>query len=131
MIVDASVAVKWLLREPDTDDAVALIGQKSLSAPDLIHAEIANIVWKHTLRGEVHDIEQYLARLDQILDHVSPCWELAASATALAVTLRHPAYDCFYLALAIAEDAELVTADRRFVATCAGTPHEARVRLLA
>ncbi len=131
MIVDASVAVKWLLREADTDAAVALVGTGSISAPDLIHAEIANIVWKHTLRGEVHDMERYLAKLNQILDHVTPCWELAVAATTLAVTLRRPAYDCFYLALAIAEASELVTADRRFVAACTGTPHARRVRLLA
>jgi predicted nucleic acid-binding protein len=35
-------------------------------------------------------------------------------------------YDCFYLALSEAEDAPLVTADRRLVAKVAGTPFAAR-----
>lgn len=47
-----------------------------------------------------------------------------------SVELRHPVYDCLYLALAAALDASLVTADRRLVAAVRGTPWEARVRLL-
>ena len=39
---------------------------------------------------------------------------LAPSAARLAIDLDHPAYDCFYLALALQEQYPVVTADRRF-----------------
>jgi predicted nucleic acid-binding protein len=38
------------------------------------------------------------------------------------VELRHPAYECFYLALAEERRAKLVTADRRLLGRLAGTP---------
>ena len=46
---------------------------------------------------------------------VSPA-ELAARATEIAVELRHPIYDCFYLALAERERAPLISADQRLIA---------------
>ncbi|HEX4079413.1 MAG TPA: hypothetical protein VHX61_11145 [Rhizomicrobium sp.] len=40
--------------------------------------------------------------------------QLAASAARMAIDLDHPAYDCFYLALAVQEQHPVVAADRRF-----------------
>jgi predicted nucleic acid-binding protein len=42
--------------------------------------------------------------------------ELAARATEIAIALKHPIYDCFYLALAERERAPLISADKRLVA---------------
>jgi predicted nucleic acid-binding protein len=53
--------------------------------------------------------------------------ELAERASQIAVDLEHPAYDCFYLALAEREAAALVTADRRLVERVRATPWEGRV----
>ena len=47
---------------------------------------------------------------------------LAGRALELASRLRHPAYDCFYLALAEARSAHFVTADRRLLDRLVGTP---------
>ena len=55
---------------------------------------------------------------------------LRRRALEIATALRHPAYDCFYLALAETRDAELVTADRRFAARLDGTPWQARATTL-
>jgi predicted nucleic acid-binding protein len=53
------------------------------------------------------------------------------SALAIAHDLAHPIYDCCYLALAIEEDAIVVTADRRFRSAVAAHPSLAdRVVLL-
>ena len=49
---------------------------------------------------------------------------LAAQALEIAAELRHPTYDCFYLALARERRAKLVTADRRLIARLRGTPWE-------
>jgi predicted nucleic acid-binding protein len=43
-----------------------------------------------------------------------PMRQLAASAARLAIDLGHPAYDCFYLAVAVQEQYSVITADRRF-----------------
>ena len=44
-----------------------------------------------------------------------PMRALLQPATKLAIDLDHPAYDCIYLALAIARDAKFVTADARLI----------------
>jgi predicted nucleic acid-binding protein len=41
-------------------------------------------------------------------------------AIALAIRLRHPVYDCFYVALAERERCALITADERLVAAVKG-----------
>jgi predicted nucleic acid-binding protein len=43
---------------------------------------------------------------------LAPMRQLLGAATALAVALDHPAYDCVYLALAESLACDLVTADR-------------------
>jgi predicted nucleic acid-binding protein len=55
---------------------------------------------------------------------------LAKRAFEIASELRHPVYDCFYLALAEREDAALVTADRRLIRRLAGSRWEALCRPL-
>jgi predicted nucleic acid-binding protein len=51
---------------------------------------------------------------------------LAPRAVAIAGQLDHPVYDCFYLALAEAEQADLVTADMRLVGRVRATSWEQR-----
>jgi predicted nucleic acid-binding protein len=65
-----------------------------------------------------------------MLAELCPLVGLAARALAIADELRHPAYDCFYLALAQARDARLITADRRFTGRLGGTPWQARTTTL-
>lgn len=130
MLVDASVAAKLFIPEPDSALAIATIAGERLLAPDLVFAELANILWKCHRRGLIGTSE--LANYDfaVLFDQIVPCQALWTSAVALSVDLNHPAYDCFYLALALAENDVLITADRRFHAACAASTHAARVRLL-
>jgi predicted nucleic acid-binding protein len=51
---------------------------------------------------------------------------LAGRALAIAESLAHPVYDCFYLALAEQADARLVTADTRLLNRLEGTAWRAR-----
>ena len=52
-------------------------------------------------------------------DELVPSEALHTRALELAIDLRHPIYDCFYLALAEREAAALVTADTRLLAVAA------------
>lgn len=131
LVVDASVAVKWFLAEPGDLEAMNLArGDESLIAPELIVAEVVNVMWKRVAAGAIEraqaaDVPRALA---EVLTDLSPLMPLAARALAIAVELRHPAYDCFYLALAEREDARLVTADRRLQQRVAATPWAERVQ---
>ncbi|MFZ4381652.1 MAG: type II toxin-antitoxin system VapC family toxin [Sandarakinorhabdus sp.] len=130
MIIDASVAFKLVVPEPGFEAAVALAGSTSLTAPDLIFAELANAIWRFSGREPTFNWSIAAAKVRTLIDRVVPSEDLMPAALRLAVELNHPAYDCFYLALAVAEDDVLITADRRFYAVCAASAHAARVRLL-
>jgi predicted nucleic acid-binding protein len=113
-VVDASVAVKWILPESGSSAAAALRKlNNDLSAPSLIAVEVGNALWRAVRRGSVtrsEALEGFEAALIS-LQSLIPIEELRVRALALAIELRHPIYDCFYLALAQRENALLVTAD--------------------
>jgi predicted nucleic acid-binding protein len=115
-VVDASVAAKWLAPEPESALADALLGHE-LIVPDLLFAEVANILWKKQQRAEMTPAAaQFGARwLLQLPLAVHEGAGLMIAALDLAARLRHPAYDCFYLALAHRSGCAVVTADRRLV----------------
>ena len=113
-VIDASVAIKWVVDEPGTEQAV-LLRRHRLFAPDLLIAECANILWKKVRRSELSEAEAILAaRLLQRADiQLEPMRRLLEPATQLALALDHPAYDCTYLALAEMLSCAMVTADER------------------
>lgn len=118
-VVDASVAGKWLAPEPESAQADTLLADE-LIVPDLIFAEVANILWKKASRGEMDGaVAAAGARwMQQLPWRVVPGADLMSAALALALRLQHPAYDGFYLALAVSSDCPLVTADRRLFDRC-------------
>jgi predicted nucleic acid-binding protein len=117
LVIDASVAVKWVVEEDSTTDALTLRRGSRLIAPELLTAECANILWKKVQREELSKNEAYVAaRLIQAAEiEFFPTSSLLEAATRIAVELNHPAYDCLYLALATAQDCRFVTADQSFV----------------
>jgi predicted nucleic acid-binding protein len=116
-VVDASVAVKWVVEEDGTAYALALRQRAKLIAPELLVAECANILWKKVQRDELSKEEALLAaRLLQGAEiELLPTRSLLEAAARIAIELDHPAYDCLYLALAIENDCRFVTADERFL----------------
>ena len=119
VVVDASVAAKWLAPEPDSGAAEALLDE-DLIAPDLLYAEVANILWKKWTRGEMTTdaVDAAVRWLLQLPVQIHDSASLFAESVALAQRLGHPAYDCFYLAVAVRADCRLVTADRRLYERC-------------
>ena len=54
LVVDPSVAVKWLVAEEDSDAADRLLaGDDDLHAPRLMASKIANALWRKTRTGEI------------------------------------------------------------------------------
>ena len=115
-VVDASVAIKWVVEEAGTTAALSLLNGTELVAPDLLMPECANILWKKVLRSEftLDEAEVAAELLQRAAVELIPTRALMADALRLAVALGHPAYDCIYLALAVSRDCTFVTADRRF-----------------
>ncbi len=128
LVIDASVASKWVLPESDSEKAAALRGSESLIAPSLVTAEIGNALWKSSMRGDVPtaDAGNMLRVAVAHFAQLVPTEDLAASALRFALDLRHPIYDCFYLALAERETATLVTADARLLAAAKKAKVKAR-----
>ena len=123
-VIDASVAVKWVVAEEFSDQAAALLdGAEVLCAPELLFAETANALWAMARRGDFRRAALRDA-LDLLLDAPiaipATMRQLTPAAARLATDLDHPAYDCFYLALALQEQRPVVTADRRFHAKVRG-----------
>lgn len=132
IVVDASVAVKWVLGEAGGDAADALLDQ-DLMAPVLWLAEAANVLWRRARTGDI-TAEQANVRLSELLKApvaslpIEPHLERALG---LAMEIGHPVYDCVYLALALHHDTHVVTADRRFSAAANAGGLVDRVRLLS
>lgn len=117
-VVDASVAVKWLVAEPLSEESATLLDSgATLLAPDLLFAEAASALAAKQRHGEMTPAELAdavdLLRTAPVTTPLS-MRRLAASSARLAADLGHPVYDCFYLALAIHENYPVVTADTRF-----------------
>lgn len=117
-VVDASIVVKWLVAEEWSEESSALLDAGvTLIAPELLFAEVSNALWAMCRRGDVtrDDLADAIDALREAPVAVpASMQQLAAAATRLAVDLDHPAYDCFYLALAIQEQYPVMTADTRF-----------------
>jgi predicted nucleic acid-binding protein len=118
-VVDASVAVKWLVEERDSNAAKRLLElEEKLVAPDFVLVKVGNVMWKKVRRSEI-EVEQSIAGVQTLpgyFDELAPSASLLIRALAIAVELDHPVYDCLYLACAESVDATLVTADDHFAA---------------
>lgn len=123
VVVDASVAVKWFVLEPDRAQALRVLEAPERHAPDMIVAEVGNVAWRKSIRGEVTgeqarficaSVRRYFAVL-----HGSNM--LIERAIDIALWLRHPIYDCLYLACAERAGTRLVTADERLLTALDGT----------
>ena len=127
LVIDASVALKWFIEEDGSAHAGALLTETDLLiAPDLIVAEVCNAAWKAVRSGTMLPAQQDHAasRLSAVLDELVPLAPFATRAATMSRVLDHPAYDCFYLALAEQRAAKLITADQRFLGRIKGTEWE-------
>lgn len=120
LVVDASVAVKWFLpdpsREPDADQAAEVLraigdGRVELLQPPHWLAEVIAVIIR--LRPEI--AAAAIDLLDSMELETAADAGLYKRASRLAQQLDQHLFDTLYHALALANDALLVTADDRYL----------------
>ena len=130
-VVDDSVAAAAFFPEPHAQAARRLLASGAeLHAPDLVWAELGNVVWKRWHRREIDETEAVGLVRDMLTLPltITPGAVLLEAAARLAMRTGRTVYDCLYLALAVDERTRLVTGDRRLVRALDGTPLERYVR---
>jgi predicted nucleic acid-binding protein len=124
-VIDASVAVKWVVADDHSDRALAVLRDvMSLHAPAHWLAEAATALW--ALAAVHHiitpaDFQTRIAFLASLPITVAPLPELIGAAGVLAIDLRLTIYDTLYLALAERLNLPLVTADRKLYERASST----------
>lgn len=124
VVIDASVALKWVVPE-DGSEAARALRRFELIAPNIWLAEVANALWRHVLRAELEQrqAEGLLRELKAAPVLTIPLEADIQIALGLASELSHPIYDCIYLALAQRESTYVITADRRFASLVSRYTH--------
>lgn len=124
MIVDASVAFKWIAPEDDSDLASDLILKHELFAPNFLLIEVANGLWKKAIRHQLDPEVSFAPELDRLDSLVNLLDETTIVGRALEIgrNIPHSIYDCLYLAMAEAREEVVVTADAKLVGKLHGGP---------
>lgn len=136
LVIDASVVVKWLFDDPETEDHTALAtelmasivaGDIQVLQPPHWLIEVGAVLARKTPERAQRDLEL----LDALCLPVQSGPATLAGACALAIDLDHHLFDTLYHATALEYDARLVTADDRYyrkAQTLPGILHSAHPR---
>ncbi len=130
VVVDASLALKWVLAESDSSIAIALLARwnaedTEVIAPALFAYEATNILYRQVVTGKLtyNETKKLLTKLFSIgimLDF-SHYNDISAQAMEFSHRFGLPAaYDAHYLALAERKQCEYWTADTRLWNAIAG-----------
>lgn len=117
IVVDASVVIKWIVVEPDSDIARELIYlAERFAAPSHLMVEVGRALLRKKRAGQVSAVgaKNALAGVTNSVDLV-PVEDLSARAFDIADTAHVTIYDALYVALAERTQSRFVTADRRLV----------------
>jgi predicted nucleic acid-binding protein len=122
LVIDASVALKWLLDEPLSGRAAELVESAfsdaiRLVAPDLLLVEMAHVFWRKERRGELRgaDVDAAVEQLTRLPVRTVPSRWLWEPALGCARDTGASVYDAMYVALADRLGVPLVTADAALV----------------
>jgi len=122
LVLDASVAVKWVLptQETLTTESLQLLkryadGEINFIVPDLFWAEVGNVLWKgvRQRRWPQAVAEGGVSELGDRAFFTVSSLTLLPEALKIALAYDRSVYDCLYVALAIQFKTEMITADER------------------
>ena len=124
LVIDPSIALKCLLPEADSEQALKAIDRHALQAPEWLAAECAEVLAHRLRRGEL-DRERAAGALAD-LELLPISWvadlQLVGQAFDIATEIGRPIQDCLYLALAVERNLQLLTADRSLLEALDGHP---------
>jgi predicted nucleic acid-binding protein len=124
-VVDANVVAKWFVPERLSEEAVRLLDEgHELASPDLLWPELGSVLWKKARAGQLtaREAARIVQALDQFPVTVFPSRLVLEGALEIALATGRSVYDGVHLALAVALECPLVTADERLVHALAGGP---------
>jgi predicted nucleic acid-binding protein len=116
LVLDASVAIKLYVAEPDSDRAEAAVAlQSALAVPELILVEVGQALLRHSREGrfDLTTVKTALADLAGMTHQPIATADLLPRALDLAARMVHGLHDCLYLALAERLSCPLLTADAK------------------
>jgi predicted nucleic acid-binding protein len=120
IVVDASVGLKWVLQEPDSHLAEALVrSEPDLLVPDFWLNEATNVLWLQ-VRRKLFTPDEAQEGLALLRAQVEPTptahMRLHDLALDISIAIDHSTYDTLYLAFALAMGADaVVVADGPFL----------------
>lgn len=132
-VLDASVVVKWIVREPGHEEArLVSVRAQDVSAPSHIVVEVGRALLRHARAGPISH-EDVRRALSGVLGSVRLIGAdvLIQDAYQIAATAHVTIYDALYVAAAVRQDCEMVRADARLTAGLRGTRWDGRAILIA
>ena len=122
VVVDASVAAKWVVEEDHSGKAALLLELDARHAPGHWLAEAGNVLWSKVFHGDLTaaDAEERMAVLMRAPVTGPAITDLMPRALAISIAHRVTIYNSLYVALAEQRDIPLVTADERLIARVSG-----------
>lgn len=122
VVIDASLALKWVLQEERTEDAVALRdhwleNMERVIAPPIFRSEVTNALHQRVRRRQLsrQDAVDMLEILVSAVATGEPSGLYSRALTLAGEFELASAYDALYLALADSEECEMWTADQRLL----------------
>ncbi len=137
-VLDASVAVKCFITESGSDEARAMVRSSAkFVAPEFIYAEIASVLVKRTLRGDIDRTfaDEVIGAAPGLFDETFAIRPLTARAQELAfdpaefLSMKRPVRRLLFSGES--QDMRVLTADAKLVERLRGTPLERVVDLLS
>lgn len=120
LVVDSSVVIKWFIPQNYSQEANQILSayetnKLTLIAPDLIYAEMGNIIWKIQRFQSLNDkdAQNILNLFQKIPLKIISAQELLKDAYEFAIKYQRSVYDSLYVVLSLKENCRFVCADEK------------------